>query len=147
MAEDRLHIDIEKRLATFDLRVQLDVGAEILVLFGPSGAGKTQTLTMIAGLSTPDAGEIVLDGEAFFRRDRPGPKVVLPARKRRIGYVFQQYALFPHLSALENVAYPLWRQRGARARATALLHRMHLEHVADHYPHELSGGQQQRVSP
>ncbi len=149
----RLKVNIEKRLATFNLSVQIEVGAEILVLFGPSGAGKTQTLNAIAGLMTPDAGEITLDGTVFFRA--PGTLGVaqgktstinLPARKRHVGYVFQQYALFPHLSALENVSYALWRQPRARERAEALLERMRLVELANRYPHELSGGQQQRVA-
>lgn len=140
----RLKVNIERRLATFSLSVQIEVGAEILVLFGPSGAGKTQTLNAIAGLTTPDAGEITLDGTVFFRSSSPA--INLPARKRRVGYVFQQYALFPHLSALENVAYALWRQPHAREYAEALLERMHLAELAHRYPHELSGGQQQRVA-
>jgi molybdate transport system ATP-binding protein len=138
----RLKVNIEKRLATFNLSVQIEVGAEILVLFGPSGAGKTQTLNAIAGLMTPDAGEITLDGTVFFRSSG----VNLPARKRHVGYVFQQYALFPHLTALENVSYALWRQPQARERADALLERMRLTELANRYPHELSGGQQQRVA-
>jgi molybdate transport system ATP-binding protein len=93
----------------------------------------------------PDAGEILVDGLPFFRRCRPGPAVHLPARQRRVGYVFQHYALFPHMTALENVAYPLWRQNHASQRALALLERMSLGHVAGRYPHEMSGGQQQRV--
>src|SRR3982750_3511687 len=104
----RLKVNIKKRLANFNLSVQIEVGAEILVLFGPSGAGKTQTLNAIAGLMTPDAGEIILDGTVFFRGiPNKAPALNLPARKRRVGYVVQQYALFPHLSALENVAYAL----------------------------------------
>lgn len=129
--------------------MQFEVGAEILVLFGPSGAGKTQTLNAIAGLVTPDAGEISLDGDLFFRasgKTRDGQPFNLPARKRRVGYVFQQYALFPHLTALENVSYALWRQPQARARAEALLERMRLAELPNRYPHELSGGQQQRVA-
>lgn len=141
----RLKVNIEKRLDTFNLSVQIEVGAEILVLFGPSGAGKTQTLNAIAGLTTPDAGEITLDGTIFFRSSG-GATINLPARKRNVGYVFQQYALFPHLSAIENVAYALWRQPHARERAEALLERMHLIELAHRYPHELSGGQQQRVA-
>jgi molybdate transport system ATP-binding protein len=145
----RLSVNIQKRLANFNLDVQLEVSAEILVLFGPSGAGKTQTLNAIAGLVTPDAGEITLDGSVFFRsssRNGDEETLNLPARRRRVGYVFQQYALFPHLTALENVSYALWRQPHARARAQALLERMHLAALANRYPHELSGGQQQRVA-
>src|SRR5215213_718877 len=145
----RLNVNIEKRFDGFNLSVQIEVGAEIIVLFGPSGAGKTQTLNAIAGLMTPDAGEITLDGTVLFRANgTPGktPAVNLPARKRHVGYVFQQYALFPHLSALENVSYALWRQPHAQQRAEALLERMRLAELANRYPHELSGGQQQRVA-
>lgn len=149
MKPSRLKVNIEKRWAGFDLSVQIDVGAEILVLFGPSGAGKTQTLNAIAGLMTPDAGQITLDDTVFFRANGTVGKasaVNLPARKRHVGYVFQQYALFPHLSALENVSYALWRQPDARRRAKALLERMRLTELANRYPHQLSGGQQQRVA-
>jgi molybdate transport system ATP-binding protein len=146
MEAPSLRIDFEKRLATFNLRVRLEVGAEILVLFGPSGAGKTQTLNAVAGLTTPDSGEISLGDTAFFRSGRNGHAFDLPPRRRRVGYVFQQYALFPHLTALENVAYALWRQPAARGRAEELLERMHLAPLSNRYPHELSGGQQQRVA-
>ncbi|MCM3870657.1 MAG: ABC transporter ATP-binding protein [Pyrinomonadaceae bacterium] len=149
MKAPRLKVNIEKRLANFNLCVQIEVGAEILVLFGPSGAGKTQTLNAIAGLVTPDAGEITLDDAVFFRASsetRNGQTINLPARRRGVGYVFQQYALFPHLTALENVSYALWRQPQARARAEALLQRMRLVELANRFPHELSGGQQQRVA-
>ncbi|MCX6029689.1 MAG: ABC transporter ATP-binding protein [Chloroflexi bacterium] len=148
----RLHVDIEKQWPGFRLSVRLAVGAEITVLFGPSGAGKSTTLSAIAGLVTPDAGEIRLDDRALFRRGRPGAAINVPARSRRIGYVFQGYALFPHLTALENVAYPLqvgrlpWSRRVEDDRAAALLERMRLAHLAGRYPHELSGGQQQRVA-
>ncbi len=146
MPSTRLVADIEKQLEHFRLALRLEVGTEVLVLFGPSGAGKTTVLNTIAGLVTPDAGEITLDGRPFFRRHRPGPAVNLPARKRRIGYVFQQYALFPHLTALENVAYPLRRRRDGHRQAMALLKKMGIAHLAHRYPHEMSGGQQQRVA-
>ena len=142
----RLSVDVERQLPEFRLAVRLQVGTEICVLFGPSGVGKTTTLNIIAGLLAPDAGEILLDGRPLFRRGRPGTACNVPARHRNIGYVFQGYALFPHLNALENVAYPLRGQRDARSRAAALLERMHLAHLADRYPAELSGGQQQRVA-
>ncbi len=148
MSGVRLKINIEKRLETFTLAVALEVCAEILVLFGASGAGKTQTLNAVAGLTTPDRGEITLDEKMFFLRDDKNgqPPIDLPARKRRVGYVFQSYALFPHLTALENVAFALSRQPEARRRAQDLLERMRLEQFALRYPHELSGGQQQRVA-
>jgi molybdate transport system ATP-binding protein len=148
----RLAVDVEKRLPGLHLRVQLAVDSEILVLFGPSGAGKTTTLNIVAGLTAPEAGTISLDGHVLLNKSRPGAAVHLPARRRRIGYVFQQYALFPHLTALQNVAYPLHRGRwtrrdpGAVQQAQALLARMHMEHMGQRYPHELSGGQQQRVA-
>lgn len=140
----RLIADFFLRRGEFQLHVQLAIGAEVLVLFGPSGSGKTTTLNAIAGLVTPERGEIVLDGQVLFRRDG-GRGINLPARKRRIGYVFQHYALFPHLTALQNVAFAL-RGPAGRARAFELLERMNLAHLADRYPHELSGGQQQRVA-
>jgi len=142
----RLYVDFVKRLGNMTLQMRFAVDTEILVLFGPSGAGKTQTLHAVAGLSTPDSGSIALDDTIFFQRI-PGKSVVnLPARKRRIGYVFQQYALFPHMNAIENVAFPLAGRRNARDRAMGLLERMHLAHLATRMPHELSGGQQQRVA-
>jgi molybdate transport system ATP-binding protein len=142
----RLVVDIRKQLSAFELNVRLEVGAEILVLFGHSGAGKTQTLDAIAGLTRPDSGEIVLDGKTFFQGSGARPAVNLPARERRVGYVFQSYALFPHMTALENVAYSLWRQPQSRQRALTLLERMGMASLAGRYPHELSGGQQQRVA-
>ncbi len=141
-----LAVDIVRRLDHITLRAQMEVGAEILVLFGPSGAGKTQTLQAIAGLMTPDEGEIVLNETIFFRRRAGQPFIHLPPQQRRVGYVFQQYALFPHMTALENVALPMGSGRAARRRAYELLERMHLAHLAQRMPSELSGGQQQRVA-
>jgi molybdate transport system ATP-binding protein len=146
MQSSGLNVKVRKRLGAFQLNIELIARREILVLFGPSGAGKTQTLNAIAGLSSPDEGEITLDGEIFFRATRGAPSIEVPARSRRVGYVFQHYALFPHLTALENVAYSLWRKPGARARALELLERMRLTDHARLYPDELSGGQQQRVA-
>jgi molybdate transport system ATP-binding protein len=145
-AEPRLRAAVTLQRDHFRLQASLEAGSEVLVLFGPSGAGKTSLLDAIAGLLTPQAGEITLDGETFFRRQRPGPDVNLPARRRRIGYVFQHYALFPHLTALQNVAYPLWGQPNWERQALALLERMGLGGLGHRFPHELSGGQQQRVA-
>jgi molybdate transport system ATP-binding protein len=139
-----LRIDIARRLHDLELRVHLEAGEEILVLFGPSGAGKTSTLNAVAGLLEPDSGEILLGKEVLFRRGLPGGAVHVPARRRGIGYVFQHYALFPHLTALDNVGYAL--RRRPRERAAELLAALGLGHLADRYPHELSGGQQQRIA-
>ncbi len=143
-AAARLIADFTLRREDFRLQVHLAVGMEVLVLFGPSGSGKTTTLNAIAGLITPERGQIILDGQILFARDG-GRKINVPARHRRIGFVFQHYALFPHLTALQNVAYPLAGSEG-QARARELLERMNLGHLAHRYPHELSGGQQQRVA-
>jgi molybdate transport system ATP-binding protein len=139
-----LRIDIARRMHGLDLRVRLEVRQEILVLFGPSGAGKTSTLNAVAGLLAPDSGEILLGEEVLFRRGLAAAPVQVPARRRGIGYVFQHYALFPHLTALQNVGYGL--RRTARGRAAEMLRGLGLEHLADRYPHELSGGQQQRIA-
>ncbi len=140
-----LTAEFSVRRPDFSLHVRLEVGAEILVLFGPSGSGKTTTLSAIAGLVTPERGRVLLDGQVLFERDGAGRAVNVPTRARGVGYVFQHYALFPHLSALQNVAYPL-RGPGRQAQAAELLARLSLAHLADRFPHELSGGQQQRVA-
>ncbi len=143
----RLLVDIEKSYEGFELCMKLEVGAEIMVLFGPSGAGKTTALECIAGLVSPDAGEIAFDGQVFFRRHRAGERVDLPARGRGVGYVFQEYALFPHLTALDNVAFSLRSDKNrGRQRAADLLESMRIQHLADRLPREMSGGQQQRVA-
>jgi iron(III) transport system ATP-binding protein len=115
---------------------------EILCLLGSSGCGKSTLLRLIAGLEAPDGGRIVMDGHELA-----GANAFVPPEQRGIGLVFQDYALFPHLSILDNVAFGL---RGERARrhgiARAALARVRLETRADSYPHMLSGGEQQRVA-
>ena len=148
----RLQVEVRKHLGVFDLDVDFAADTGILVLFGPSGAGKTTTLDLIAGLLQPDHGRVALDGRVFFSRSEPGAgagrlrTVSVPARDRRVGYVFQNYALFPHLTALQNVMFPLRRAPDAVPRAHELLERVRLDGLGSHYPHELSGGQQQRVA-
>jgi putative spermidine/putrescine transport system ATP-binding protein len=122
--------------------IALDVRAgEFVTLLGPSGSGKTTTLNLIAGFLAPDAGRITLDGEAVEK---------LPPNRRNIGMVFQNYALFPHMTAFENVAFPLRRRRVAKAevaaRVGAALDLVHLRKFANQYPSQLSGGQQQRIA-
>ena len=116
-------------------------GEEFLTFLGPSGSGKTTTLMMVAGLQQPDAGDIILDGRSLHR---------VPPYKRDLGMVFQQYALFPHMSVRRNVAFPLEMRHLKRAEIDRLvaeaLDLVELSPFAARLPRELSGGQQQRVA-
>ena len=112
---------------------------EILALLGPSGCGKTTTLRLIAGFEAPDSGTVEVGG-----RTVAGPGTSVPPEKRRVGMVFQDYALFPHLSVEQNVSYGL--PKGKKGRVEEVLTLTHLEGLGDRMPHELSGGQQQRVA-
>ena len=114
---------------------------EILVLVGPSGCGKTTTLRLIAGFETPDAGRIELGGRMVAGEGRP-----VPPEERRVGFVFQEYALFPHLTVAENIGYGLARGPQRSRRVREMVELVRLEGLEDRYPHELSGGQQQRVA-
>ena len=122
--------------------VNLDIEpGQFVSLLGPSGCGKTTTLRMIAGLERADSGRILIDGRDISN---------VPPQRRNIGMVFQQYALFPNLTASENVAFALRVAREPNAvvatRVRELLELVHLEEAADRYPHQLSGGMQQRVA-
>jgi iron(III) transport system ATP-binding protein len=132
----------DRRLVLEDLSFQLEAGS-IGCLLGSSGCGKTTVLRCIAGFEPITVGEIMLHGEAM---SRPGRTV--PAERRRIGMVFQDYALFPHLTVARNIAFGLRTGTEAerRARVSELLEVIGLEALARRYPHELSGGQQQRVA-
>jgi molybdate transport system ATP-binding protein len=127
------------------LDADLELAAGITAVVGPSGAGKTTLLTAIAGLLRPDAGRIELGGAVLFDSETGA---FVPAHERRIALVFQSLALFPHLSAWENVAYGLRARGRARRRAGALgwLARARVEHLADRAPSSLSGGEAQRVA-
>ncbi len=124
------------------LSFHIDEG-DICCLLGPSGCGKTTALRAIAGFQRVSAGEILLDGAVLS-----SPTVQVPPEQRRVGMVFQDYALFPHLSVFDNIAFGLRKLPAARQRRIvgALLDLVRLESVEARYPHELSGGQQQRVA-
>jgi molybdate transport system permease protein len=140
-----LEVAIEKRVRDFRLAVKFRAEGPPVGLLGPSGSGKTMTLRAIAGLDTPDRGRIVLDGRVLFDSEE---RIHVPARERRIGLLFQAYALFPHLTVAENIAFGLSRvpvaERGRRV--SALLAAAHLNGLEDLYPTTLSGGEQQRVA-
>jgi len=116
---------------------------QLTVLFGPSGTGKSLTLNMIAGIITPDDGYIRLNGDELFNKKKG---VNVPIRKRKIGYVFQEYSLFPHLNVYENIAFGINNKIDSRKKVSELLNLFRLNGKEDRYPRELSGGQRQRVA-
>ncbi|MGH8659904.1 MAG: sulfate/molybdate ABC transporter ATP-binding protein [Gammaproteobacteria bacterium] len=146
-------IDVSKRFehakTRFDLKVCFESPSQRLVLFGPSGAGKTQTLKMIAGLARPDRGRVSLAGEVVFDH---GTGIDLAAQDRRLGYVFQDYALFPHLTVRQNIAFGLrlgWRNPPCDMVNEAVdrwIGAFGLEPIERHFPEQLSGGQRQRTA-
>ncbi len=131
-------------LKNFSLGVDKD---DLLVILGPSGCGKSTLLYAIAGLLSPSKGEIIHNGKPFFSSLS---RMNLPAEKRRIGFVFQDYSLWPHMSVYENVAYPLkvrkYRQKDIYDRVTGLLERVSLKDKKTAFPSRLSGGEKQRVA-
>lgn len=144
-AASRVEISIVKHLASFTLEVAWTAGDGVAVLFGPSGSGKSLTLRCLAGLERPDSGRMVVNGRVFFDS---AAGLHLAPQHRRTGYVFQGYALFPHLTVGENIAFGLRGQpRAERQRRTAeVLERLGLGGLERRSPRELSGGQQQRVA-
>ncbi|MDB4944595.1 MAG: Molybdenum transport ATP-binding protein ModC [Labilithrix sp.] len=132
----------------FTLDVAFDVPPGVTVLFGPSGAGKSRTLACIAGTAIPDAGRIAYGDEVWLEQD-PARRRSVPIHARRVAYVFQSLALFPHLTAEENVRYGIARdlpKDERRARAGAMLTRMRVPHLAARRPGSFSGGEAQRVA-
>jgi molybdate transport system ATP-binding protein len=141
------HLHVELRIANgFVLDVTFDVPPGVTVLFGPSGSGKSTTLAAIAGLVRPAAGRIALGDEVWFDS---AAKIDVAVHRRHVAFVFQSLALFPHMTAAQNVAYGMDRaiDREARhARAVALLQRLRVPHLADRKPRTFSGGEAQRVA-
>jgi molybdate transport system ATP-binding protein len=140
-----LRADIRKRLDGFEMEVTFEADEGRVVLFGPSGAGKSLTLQAITGVMRPDAGRVEVNGRLLFDS---ASGVNLPPQKRRLGYVPQSYALFPHLTVEENVAYGTQRLDGAQRRALVreMVELVGLQGLERRRPRELSGGQQQRVA-
>jgi molybdate transport system permease protein len=140
-----LEVQIEKKLPGFTLQAEFTVGNAPLSILGPSGAGKTMLLRSIAGIVRPDSGRIALDGRIFFDSARG---IRMPARERKLGLLFQHYALFPHRTVAENIGFGL-RHLSPADRATRikdLVQRTHISGLEQRFPHELSGGEQQRVA-
>lgn len=140
-----LSLDIEKRLGDFRLQVQLKTDDGVLALLGASGCGKTMTLKCIAGIERPDRGQIVVDDRVLFDSEK---HIDLTPQRRRTGLLFQNYALFPHMTVEQNILCGTRRDDAGngRARAEAIMERFGIASLRRHYPHQLSGGQQQRVA-
>jgi molybdate transport system ATP-binding protein len=140
-----LEVGVRKRLGAFNLDVNFHAGAGFTILFGASGAGKTTVLDSITGLTRPDEGKVAVGGRTLFDSQT---KLDIPAWKRQIGYVLQDLALFPHLTAGENVAFGL-RELSAtsrRQRSDDMLRAFRIEHLRDRRPAQISGGERQRVA-
>ena len=140
-----LTVDIKKKLDNFILDVQFETDREILALLGASGCGKSMTLKCIAGIAKPDEGRIVLNGRVLFDSDKG---INLSPQKRRVGYLFQQYALFPNMTVEKNIAAGCMEKNRERKKAlvSEKIEKMHLSGLEHKYPSQLSGGQQQRVA-
>jgi len=145
-----LLVNVKKHFKTtekveFLIDVSFTVGNGFTVLTGNSGAGKTTVLRLIAGILTPETGLIKLDSQCFFDSAN---KINLPIQTRRVGFVFQDYALFPHLTAEKNIAYGVKEseKKAKTDKANAMLALFHIEHIKNRLPREMSGGEQQRVA-
>lgn len=139
-----LEVHIKKELAHFSMDVFLQVTDEILVLVGPSGSGKTTILNIIAGLDNPDEGSVNLNGQHYFQ----GKGKSLPPQKRNVGYLFQDYALFPHMTVEKNIMYGIKEKtdKAANSRVEHLTDVLGIGHLTGKYPHQISGGEKQRVA-
>ena len=142
---DDLFVDIEKHHDGFILDVTLESNHEPLGLLGASGSGKSMTLRCIAGLETPDRGIISINGQVWFDSRR---KINIPSCQRQVGFVFQNYALFPHLTVRQNIAFGVQKlpPKEQKRRVDIKITQMQLQDLENRYPSQLSGGQQQRVA-
>jgi len=140
-----LIVNIEKNLKSFQLQVDFIADENTLGLLGASGSGKSMTLRCIAGLEKPTRGRIIINGRVLFDAKR---KINLPSRKRRIGFLFQNYALFPHMTVAQNIAFGLQELPKAEriSKVQQYIDMMQLQDLENRYPHQISGGQQQRVA-
>lgn len=141
-----IYVDIEKKLGSFHLKVKLEAGDETLALLGASGCGKSITLKCIAGIEKPDKGQIIVDDVVLFDSEK---KINLTPQQRHTGLMFQNYALFPNMTVLQNIRAAANRERDKTKREVAVrtvMESFGLTELARHLPHQLSGGQQQRVA-
>lgn len=133
-----LSVHIVKQLENFTLDVKFELNNEIVALYGPSGSGKTTILNGIAGLTKLTNGTIKLHNRCFVKNG----KTLIPVQKRNIGYVFQSYALFPHMTVWENIKYGMKDEQMTKQ----LIEQLEIEHILHQYPQKISGGEKQRTA-
>ena len=138
-----LSVDIRKKMGSFRLEVRFEAENETLALLGASGCGKSVTLKCVAGILKPDEGKIALDGVTLYDS---AAKVNLPPQRRQVGYLFQQYALFPNMTVRQNIGAAILDKKARKTETDGLLRRFQLEEAAELKPCQLSGGQQQRTA-
>lgn len=139
-----VNVNLYKKLHYFDLDIKFDVDKEVVVIQGESGAGKTTILDCIAGMKSPDEGEIHIDEKTVFSSTQ---SINIPIRDRGIGYVFQSYALFPHLTVKENIRFGLEsRKIKDFSYSDYITDFMKIKHLESRFPSQLSGGEKQRVA-
>jgi molybdate transport system permease protein len=142
-ASKGLFLNIEKRLPNFHLQIAFNTDDQPLGLLGGSGAGKSMILRCLAGIETPTQGQIILNNRVLFDSEN---KIDIPIYQRRIGFLFQNYALFPHLTVAQNIAFGIPKYIDTKTEVEKQLIAMKLQGFGNRYPHQLSGGQQQRVA-
>lgn len=140
-----LSVNIRKRLKGFQLKVDFEADQNILGILGASGSGKSMTLRCIAGIETPDEGKIILNDRVLFDSEK---KINLPCQQRKVGFLFQNYALYPHMTVEKNIGFSLSGLHNDERiqKVHRAIEMMHLKTLEKRYPAELSGGQQQRVA-
>lgn len=142
-----LEVDIYKKLSEFDLDVHFKIDEICLGVMGPSGSGKSMTLKCIAGIETPDSGRIVLNGRVLYDSEK---HINLTPQERNIGYMFQNYALFPNMTVYDNIAAPLMARKQDKTTihdsVMQMMKDLQIEGLEKRYPRQLSGGQKQRVA-
>lgn len=139
-----LSVDITKKYKNFKLSLKFESSGNTIGILGASGCGKSMTLKAIAGIIVPDSGRIILNGKTLFDSER---KINLPPQDRKIGYLFQSYALFPNMTVEQNIKAGMNGSRDQKDKKTrTLIEKFHLKGLDKHYPNQISGGQQQRVA-
>ena len=139
-----IEINISRTLGRFHLNMEVKSDSRRIGILGASGCGKSMTLGCIAGIESPDRGRIVLEGRTLYDRDQ---KINVKPQKRKIGYLFQNYALFPTMTVKDNIKCGFRGEKGTQdAKVADFVKRYHLDGLENRYPSQLSGGQQQRVA-